>query len=155
MTEAPLLKMEKNIFLPLVLDWDGLKEPSPNSYAFFNSNAFLKIFNFTKKDAPSELHSEGYVRLSCNSRKIYLRYKALPPVKSGQVMLTYENLCKLGVVTTKNQEPFEVVVQPSCWWKFIWHNTNVVTRTAFRISFIGIIISIISIVFSIYSFAFN
>ena len=137
--------MANHIFEAKEYKWEGHYDLDTISYALFNSQDFETIFDHKKRKSKNSYQSDGYIKIVNGRRRIYLRYKAIPVMKKGEVALSYDNLCRIGAVPDKN-ENLKVQVSPSNYLFNSWFNVKTDSRWNFRIATIGLVLAIISII---------
>ena len=124
---------------------------NPDNYAFFHSHEYAKIFNTRKKYAEGR-DINGYVKIcACNKcccrrmrRCVYLRYYG-KSIGANKIGLSYGNLCRLKRVDSINEECHKVCVKKSWWFPYYWFHGDSGVCWPFRIAFIGLGASIISL----------
>ena len=90
----------------------------------------------------------GYLKLKSNKNTIYLRYRAWNHVHKNEVMLSYINRCRLGLVGAKSDA--KVKITKSCWFAYYWYNGDSGIRYPFIIAFFSLLFSIVGILLSIF-----
>lgn len=108
--------------------------PEFDEFAFMHSSVFEKIFGVKKKEA-SEYQIGAFLRLQAGNKKVYLRYHGLPKATKDIVLLSYTNLCKLGIAGKEDVE--EVNISKSNWFVYNWMNPDISSRWNFRLAIIG------------------
>ena len=137
--------MADPIFEAKNYDWEGHYDLDTTSYAFFNTKDFETIFHHKKNKSENSYQADGFLKIVNGKRRIFLRYKAIPVIKKGQVALSYDNLCRLGA-TPNNNENVKVQVSPSNYFCNSWFNIRTDSRWNFRIAVVGLILALISII---------
>ena len=114
-----------------------------DNYAFFHSSQYKEIENEQmnqREDNENDFFS--YVKLQVKGRKpIYLKYHSWHVCKR-HVMLSYKNRCLLGM--GKPNSLRKVLVTKTCWFKYYWYNNDSGVKCPFRISVVGLAITVIS-----------
>lgn len=122
---------------------------NPDNYAFFQSCEYLRIFGKKKKEADGrDIYIYGYVKVcACDKyccrrtrRCVYLRYYG-KSIGAKKIVLSYNNLCRLKRVDSKNKECHKVCVKKSWWFPYYWFHGDSGVCWPFRIAFIGLAIA--------------
>jgi hypothetical protein len=130
-------------FFKLTIDYE--------KYALVFSKELSKILDNTNDDdVKDQSYWEGLVKISPNDGKgnpVYRLCRAYNGVKSGQIAL--------GFRTRKNLSPnkesqFQVRVEKASWFCYMWCNMSSEVRYSFRFAVIGLLLSFLGILISIF-----
>lgn len=106
-------------------------------FVLMHSGCFSKIFNGNMDKVDPEC-LEGLVKIQHKCRTVYRRYRG-SKVDGNVVELGYRTQKELKV-----KDGDEVVIKPTNWFCYLWHNQDSCIKHPFRIAFVGIILTLIS-----------
>ena len=145
----PLVKRYsmENTATVIPFNQDGGINSECDKLAFMHSGAYAEILGVKQRDARKhDLY--GYLKLKSHKNTIYLRYRAWNHVNKKEVMLSYINRCRLGLVGAKSDA--KVKITKSCWFAYYWYNGDSGIRYPFIIAFFSLLFSIVGILLSIF-----
>ena len=119
-----------------------------NKFAYLHSGAFREIFGQKQKDCIGQSDVvEGYLKITnpAKGQNIFLRYHSWNSVHKNEVMLSYPNLCILGI---DRKEGGQVKIEESCWFCYYYYNSDSGVRAPFRIALISLFLTILGQIIS-------
>ena len=116
-----------------------------DNLACLHSGAFADIMGEKQKHL-NGTYATGYLKLSHGKDKIYLKFKAMNGIRKSEVMLSYTNMCRLGIAMKKDAK---VSISKSCLFPFLWKNCNASIRVPFRFTIWGFALSVIATIISL------
>lgn len=134
-------------YTAIQFDNDGGISAECDNYAYMHSGAFKDIVGKRQLDyAKNRRDGICYLKISRENKSIYLRYRAWSRVHKGEVMLSYVNRCRLGIV---NVDKPLVKIKKSGWWRYSAFNRDSTIRFQFWMTVFAIFLTIIGIILSI------
>lgn len=124
-------EIENEEFIKLNIDYER--------YVFVNSMAIKPVYGSKFKDTHSTNILEGFVQITNNKKSIYRKVIG-GPIKENAIQMGYRTRCELGV-----EANVEVRITPVHWFCYYWCNSETHVKQIFRITMIGFVIAIISI----------
>ncbi len=115
-----------------------------DNYAFLHSGAYRNIVG-TKQRQNAASDINGYLKLRHGNRKIWLKYHAWNGVKADEVQLSYLNRSRLDAVNPDT----EVEIKKSNWFAYYWLHGDSGIKWPFRLTFIGVAMTVVSGIISI------
>lgn len=114
-----------------------------NEYCFLHSGLYEK-FSGTKKLQRSGNDVNLYLCVRSSSSKIYLKYRQ-GNIAQDYAMLSYDNLCRLGLVYAEKDGTAEVTVTKSHALTYIFSNLNILEKFTILLSMVSFLLAIISL----------
>lgn len=123
---------------------DGGISAECDSYAYMHSGAFKDIAGKRQLDyAKNRRDGICYLKISRGNKSIYLKFRAWNSVHKGEVMLSYINRCRLGIV---NDDKPLVQISKSDWWRYNAFNHDSTIHFQFWMTVFAIFLAIIGII---------
>ena len=116
-------------------------------FLFTCPNNYAKITEISMREAYKKKRTdiiEGFLKITNSSGKsIYRRFRGYNNT-SDTAYLGYRSMCELGI-----EDGDEVSVEPSCWFKYLIHNSDSYIKYSVIFAIVGVVCSVLSLLVAI------